>query len=224
MPLAGKAMLVNFMNVDPAGEDDFNRWYDKEHLAERVAIEGFIEARRYVAVEAAQKYLGIYTTETLEVLDSPAYRERLANQTAWSLKNFENFRDATRACARVTLSKGTGRGSALAFLRLRPGAQDASGVRDEIAGAADAAIDLDRVLSVHLVESDPELSVPLTPNPDAAAGSGDWYVLIDATGIEALLPAIEALALDRFGAERLRLVSTGVYRLLGDISKAELRS
>jgi hypothetical protein len=224
MPLAGKAMLVNFMNVDPAGEDDFNRWYDKEHLAERVAIEGFIEARRYVAVEAAQKYLGIYTTETLEVLDSPAYRERLANQTAWSLRNFEHFRDATRACARVTLSKGTGRGSALAFLRLRPSAQDASGVRDEIAGAADAVIDLDHVLSVHLVESDPELSVPLTPNPDAAAGSGDWYVLIDATGIEALPPAIEALALDRFGAERLRLVSTGVYRLLGDISKAELRS
>lgn len=224
MPLAGKAMLVNFMNVDPAGEDDFNRWYDKEHLAERVAIEGFIEARRYVAVEAAQKYLGIYTTETLEVLDSPAYRERLANQTAWSLKNFENFRDATRACARVTLSNGTGRGSALAFLRLRPGTQDASGLRDEIAGAADAAVDLDGILSVHLVESDPELSVPLTPNPDASAGSGDWYVLIDATSIEALLPAIEALALHRFGAERLRLVSTGVYRLLGDISKAELRS
>lgn len=222
MPLSGKAMLVNFMNVDPADELDFNRWYDKEHLAERVAIPGFLEARRYVAADAAQKYLGIYTTETLEVLDSPAYRERLANQTPWSLKNLQKFRNATRACARVTLSKGKGRGAALGLLRLRTKTRGTSALRDGIAAAADVAVDLDGILSVHLIESDPKLSVSLTPNPEATEGASDWYVLIDATSVEALPAAINAMAL-RPDSQRLRQpVSTGLYRLLWDLSKAEL--
>ena len=224
MPLSGQAMLINFMNIDPAGEGDFNRWYDKEHLAERVAIPGFLEARRYVAADAAQKYLGIYTTETFDVLDSAQYRERLANQTPWSQKNLARFRDATRACARVTASRGEGRGAALALLRLRPGGEDPAALRAEITGRIDAALDLDGVLSIHLIESDPGLSVPLTDSPDAAAGAADWYVLVDATCVEALAPAIEALALDQVGAGRLGAVSTGLYRLLWDLSKAELRS
>ncbi len=49
MPLAGKGMLLTSMDVDAADEAEFNRWYDSEHLEERVAIEGFLEARRYVA-------------------------------------------------------------------------------------------------------------------------------------------------------------------------------
>ena len=52
MPLSGKGMLVSRMNISPEHEQEFNRWYDKEHLAERVAIEGFLEARRYVAIAA----------------------------------------------------------------------------------------------------------------------------------------------------------------------------
>lgn len=221
MPLSGTGMLVNFMNVDPADEQDFNRWYDKEHLAERVAIPGFLEARRYVAAEAAQKYLGIYTTETLEVLDSPAYREKLASQTAWSLRNIAKFRDATRACARISVSRGEGRGAALGLLRLRPGGGDASASRDALAGTFDTLLDLDGIQSVHLIESDPRLSVPLTANPDAQAGARDWYVLIDATGVEAVRPAVEALGIERL--QPLQHVSTGIYRLLWDLSKAELK-
>jgi hypothetical protein len=49
MPLAGKGMLLTSMDIDPSDEADFNRWYDREHLEERVAIAGFLEARRYVA-------------------------------------------------------------------------------------------------------------------------------------------------------------------------------
>jgi hypothetical protein len=44
MPLAGKGMLLTSMDIDPSDEADFNRWYDREHLEERVAIDGFLEA------------------------------------------------------------------------------------------------------------------------------------------------------------------------------------
>jgi hypothetical protein len=41
MPMAGKGMLLTSMDIDASDEADFNRWYDREHLEERVAIEGF---------------------------------------------------------------------------------------------------------------------------------------------------------------------------------------
>lgn len=211
-------MLINFMNVDPAQEQDFNRWYDKEHLAERVAIPGFLEARRYVAEDARERYLGIYTTETLEVLNSPEYHHRLANQTAWSVKHIDGFRDATRAIARVAESRGVGRGAALGFTRLRPEA-GANPSAAALRAGIDAALDLDGVLSVHVMASDAELSKPLRDDPEAAAGAGDWYVLIDATGQPALGPAEAALNLG--AAEGLSLVSTGRYRLLWDLAQTE---
>src|SRR5476649_2068760 len=107
MPLAGKGMLLTSMNIDPADEADFNRWYDREHLEERVAIEGFVEARRYIAHAASPKYLSLYSARSFDVLDSPAYRAALANQTAWSKQNITRFRNMIRAVARVTVSRGT---------------------------------------------------------------------------------------------------------------------
>src|SRR5580658_4184345 len=128
MPLAGKGMLLTSMDVDAEHEAEFNRWYDREHLEERVAIEGFIEARRYVAVEGSMpKYLSPYSTETFEVLDSPAYRKALASQTDWSKANIANFRNMIRSVARITISRGVGRGAVLGIVRLRPanGSHDA---------------------------------------------------------------------------------------------------
>ena len=223
MPLSGTAMLINFMNVDPEGEDDFNRWYDKEHLAERVAIAGFLEARRYVAETAPQRYLGIYTTETFEVLKSPAYEERLANPTPWSKRNLSRFRDATRACVRIKLSRGEGRGAALSFIRLRPTEPGNEGLVEEIASRADTVLDLDGVLSMHLVASDPDLSVPLTDSADAVAGASDWYVLIDATTQDAGKAATETLDPSRLTSVA-QVVFTSRYRLLWDLSRSELKN
>ena len=73
MPLSGKGMLITVMDADPAEEEDFNKWYDREHIVERVAIAGFLEARRYIAALASPEYLNLYSTEKLETLDSPAY-------------------------------------------------------------------------------------------------------------------------------------------------------
>src|SRR5260370_16997993 len=97
MPHAGKGMLLTSMNVDAADDAEFNRWYDREHLEERVAISGFLEARRYVAHDGNPKYLSLYSTETFEVLDSPAYRTALPNQTACPNPNITPFRHILHA-------------------------------------------------------------------------------------------------------------------------------
>src|ERR1700731_3097255 len=147
MPLPGKGMLLTSMDIDPSDEAEFNRWYDREHLEERVAIDGFIEARRYVAIEGSMpKYLSPYSTETFEVLDSPAYRKALANQTAWSKENIARFKNMVRSVARITISHGKGRGAWLGIVRMRP----ARGQEDELRAGLHGALNpegLDGVIS-----------------------------------------------------------------------------
>src|ERR1700751_5938874 len=120
MPIAGKGMLLTSMDIDAADEADFNRWYDREHLEERVAIEGFLEARRYVAHQGAPKYLCLYSTTTIGVFNSAAYKARLANPTEWSQKTMARFKNMIRAVARITISRGNGRGAAISIISFHP--------------------------------------------------------------------------------------------------------
>jgi hypothetical protein len=185
-----------------------------------VAIEGFIEARRYVAHEAQPKYLSLYSTATFEVLDSPAYRTALANQTKWSQDNISRFENMIRAVARITVSRGQGRGAALGILRLRPLAGSEARVRETLQQQLDPTR-LDGIISMHVIESDPHLSKSLTedaarPNP----GASDWFVLIDATDVGAASPAL-ALINDNVTLKPL-VISSGIYRLLWDIAKSDI--
>ena len=221
MPLAGKGMLLTSMDIDAADEAEFNRWYDREHLEERVAIDGFLEARRYVAEEGSMpKYLSLYSTQTFQVLDSPAYRAALANQTNWSKANIGRFKNMIRSVARITISRGKGRGAWLGVLRLRP----VRGKEDELRVRLRDALDpqgLDGIISMHLLESDPQLSRPLTENASTSdAGASDWFWLIDHTDANPtkfLFPRIKKCE-PLIGA----MVSTGSYRLLWDIAKTDI--
>jgi len=220
MPLAGKGMLLTSMDIDASDEAEFNRWYDREHLLERVAIEGFLEARRYVAHEASPKYLSLYSTESFDVLDSLAYRTALASQTDWSKANIARFKNMIRAVARITVSRGAGRGAALGIVRLRP-----AGDTDKLRTALRDQLDpekLDGILSMHLIESDATLSRPITDDPPVSdPGSGDWFVLIDGTDVKAVSAALAA-RLGNSTTFKPAVISTGVYNLMWDLAKSDI--
>jgi hypothetical protein len=222
MPLVGKGMLLTSMDIDAADEAEFNRWYDREHLLERVAIDGFLEARRYIAHSASPKYLSLYSTAAFEVLDGPAYRTALANQTEWSKANIARFKNMIRAVARITTSRGAGRGAALGILRLRPTGGSADKLREALWDRLDPN-ELDGIISMHLMESDPALSKPLTNNPSGSdPGAGDWFVLIDGTNVN----AIEAAIADRFrdvaASKFHQSVSSGIYNLMWDLTQSDI--
>lgn len=222
MPLAGTGMLLTSMNIDAADEADFNRWYDREHLEERVAIDGFLEARRYVAHAANPKYLCLYSTATLDVLDSPAYRARLASPTDWSRQSMARFKDMLRVVARITVSKGAGRGAALGVVRLRPTPDNAAAWRDALQEKL-APEQRDGIISMHLLESEPELS-GATPEIPAVRNEGarDWFVLIDGTHVG----AVSAMIAERFtgpAASPFPLpISVGTYCLMWDLAKSDI--
>ena len=221
MPLAGKGMLLTSMDIDAADEAEFNRWYDREHLEERVAIDGFLEARRYVAHAANPKYLSLYSTETFDVLDSPAYRTALANQTDWSKANIARFKNMIRAVARITVSRGQGRGAALGIVRLRPPADGQDKLRSALQNELDPGA-LDGIISMHLIENDPVLSRPISDDPPVSdPGAGDWFVLIDGTHVNAV-SAVLAARIGTNAAFKSAVISTGVYNLMWDLAKSDL--
>ena len=85
-----RGLLLVMIEVDPAHEEEFNRWYNEEHLPERRGCPGFLSARRFVAVEGGPKYLALYDLESPEVLQSAAY-ERIYPQSAWTQRVSKHF-------------------------------------------------------------------------------------------------------------------------------------
>jgi hypothetical protein len=72
-------------NIDPALEGEFNRSYEEEHLGERMAIPGFITARRFEAIQGNPRYPAIYDLESPDVLQSAPYRHIVGpGKSLWS--------------------------------------------------------------------------------------------------------------------------------------------
>jgi hypothetical protein len=72
--MAEFGFLLVMMEPPPALEEEFNAWYDTEHLAERLAVPGFLSAIRYVCISGHPRYLAMYDLETYDVLHSEAYK------------------------------------------------------------------------------------------------------------------------------------------------------
>jgi hypothetical protein len=215
MAAKGKGMLVTFMDIDPGDDEDFNLWFDREHLAHRVSIPGFLEASRYVSQNGSPRYFSTYFTESFDVLTSPAYKEALAQQTEWSLRNIPKFKGMGRSIAHVTAASGEGRGGVLGVVRLRPKG-DAAKLREAIASEIGVPEKEPGLTTVHLIESDPALSKSLT-HPDAIdPGAGDWYILIEGTSTKAVDAAV------RKHAERDGTVSKGMFNLMWNVSRKDL--
>lgn len=223
MALQGTGMLIVGTDIPIALEEEFNRWYDREHIAERVGIPGFLSARRYIAVSASPKYISFYETEDFAVLSSPAYRQMLANQTDWSKKVMANFQNVKRQVARTTAGLGAGLGGAAAVIRLRPADNDAATAREALKAVLAELVTKDGTLAAHIMESDPELSKPLAEHKDApkdAPEAKDWIVLVDTTSAE--VAAAAAKTVSSASLPGLKAIDSGTYALMWILGKAEL--
>ncbi|HEY1795101.1 MAG TPA: DUF4286 family protein [Stellaceae bacterium] len=69
-----KGILIAAMNIGNAAVDEFQDWYDTEHLPERVACPGFIECQRWIGTADPKVSVAIYDLDTIDVLKSPGYQ------------------------------------------------------------------------------------------------------------------------------------------------------
>jgi hypothetical protein len=82
--LKGSGLLMVWADVPADKEKEFNRWYNEEHLAERLAVPGFLSAARYEAVKGGPRHLAVYELESPAVLESEAYQRVQAQPTEWT--------------------------------------------------------------------------------------------------------------------------------------------
>jgi hypothetical protein len=81
---AGGVILVS-MDIDAGREEEFNDWYNTEHIPRLSSIPGVLAARRFRALSAAAPaYVALYHVE-----DAGIYATRTwvaANETPWMLR------------------------------------------------------------------------------------------------------------------------------------------
>ena len=76
-------MLIG-LNIDPVCQEEFEDWYNTEHLPRLMAVAGCLRARRFRADGGTHKYLAIYHLESPEVCSSKTWKDAVA--TPWTAK------------------------------------------------------------------------------------------------------------------------------------------
>jgi len=80
-------LLLTMTEPPAADEDEFNAWYDSEHIPERLSIPGFVSARRWQAElrPGEGKYLATYELVSPRVLQTREYLAHVGEGlTPWS--------------------------------------------------------------------------------------------------------------------------------------------
>ena len=84
MAKKGSGIFLVYTDIDPVHDEEFNAWYDTEHLADLLRLPGFLDAARYVAVKSGPKYLAAYELNSADALRSPEFQKYRAAPSPWS--------------------------------------------------------------------------------------------------------------------------------------------
>ena len=80
-----KGILIAAMNSAGAAQDEFDGWYDTEHLPERERVPGFLLCRRWLGAADRTISVATYDLDNVAVLNSRAYQAIAGdNLSAWS--------------------------------------------------------------------------------------------------------------------------------------------
>ncbi len=67
MAQKGRGIFMVYVDIDAPHVQEFNEWYNKEHLPELLSVPGILSAARYEAVKGGPKYLAFYELESVAV-------------------------------------------------------------------------------------------------------------------------------------------------------------
>jgi len=163
-----RAVLSIWNDIDPEIEAEYEAWYQRDHLRDRVNTPGFRSCRRYIRVAGeGRQYFTFSDLDSIEVSASQAYRNRLANATEWTRRIMPHFRRLIRVAADVTLERGDGTGAFVATAVFENvGEARRQAARAAIAAAAEGTMDGARITRLRIFEAN-EAANGL-PNPEAA--------------------------------------------------------
>jgi hypothetical protein len=212
-------ILLVLNDVAEGAEDEFNRWYQQQHVPERLAVPGFRTARRYRAVDGQPAYMAVYECDSIEVFASQVYQERLANPTDWTRKVMPGFRNMLRSACRESWSIGSGVGGGAIIVQCKPvpGREDLARrfVKDTLAPNLMQPASLVRM---SLWEADAAFTGGPSPEMVLRGGadkSADWILFLQSYDLAQSASTIATQALTAGAREAgLLLDSWTQYRLM----------
>jgi hypothetical protein len=90
MKPTGKVVLTVRIDVPPEIENEFNEWYDTEHIPNLLKVPGVISAKRCVCYEGeGPKYIAIYEHLNDQIAESASYKQ--AAETEWTKRLRQHF-------------------------------------------------------------------------------------------------------------------------------------
>jgi hypothetical protein len=111
-------ILAIWNSCAPGREAEFEEWFQHEHLAERIAVPGFLLGRRHEAVSGQPRFFNFYLTQSAEVLNSAAYLGRLDTPTPMTrVIMSEVFKDMIRTVCHRVFRLGAMRGTGVVTVR-----------------------------------------------------------------------------------------------------------
>ena len=114
-----KGFLLVLMQPPPAFEEEFNAWYEAEHIPERVAVPGFETGLRFICTDGHPRYLAMYDLANHDVLKSPDYLKVAFDQSSpWTKRVTSRVRVWRSSGDQIHPgSKITGKASRITLLR-----------------------------------------------------------------------------------------------------------
>jgi len=85
-------VLTVRLNIPADKEQDFNEWYNVDHVPALVGVPGVHCARRYMAAEGDPKYLAVYEMNDARIPKSPEWDK--ARNSEWTLRIRPHLKDA----------------------------------------------------------------------------------------------------------------------------------
>jgi hypothetical protein len=216
---AAPGILLVQNDVVEGAEEEFNRWYQQEHVSDRLGVPGFNSARRYRGIDAHPVYMAVYECASIEVMSSPAYRERLANPTQWTRKVMPAFRNMLRSACRQTWSAGDGLGAWAIVAQCRPVPGGEGAARRFVAERLAQAL-MQSATTVRLSLWEADAAVTGGPSPEMALRGGadksaDWVVFLESCDLAGSVSALQAQLSGGKPAEHgLAIHSWAAYQLL----------
>ncbi|NBQ48307.1 MAG: hypothetical protein EBU33_07625, partial [Sphingobacteriia bacterium] len=118
---APKALTLVWTDIPDGMEVEFNDWYNREHMVDRIVkVPGFLSGRRFVAdVHGGHpKYLALYSTTGLAVFSSEKYLQLQRTPDEKSHRFIPEFRNTVKGFFKVVSETGFGEGAHIALLEL----------------------------------------------------------------------------------------------------------
>ncbi len=106
--LSGNVMVVT-TEVEPAWEDEYNRWQAEEYVPGMLRIGGFLSAERYVAVVGGPKYMTYFQMATSNL--SHCLQAELAKGTARALAVGRHSQSDTAVYEQIFPKEGVVKGA-----------------------------------------------------------------------------------------------------------------